>query len=75
MGIGGAMVGFLLAASGFEPNLEQGQSSLVAIRAMESLIPAAGFIAGMLVFTRFSLTCDAHARIRAELDARGAPSG
>jgi sugar (glycoside-pentoside-hexuronide) transporter len=75
MGIGGAMVGFLLAASGFEPNLEQSQGALNAIRAMESVIPAAGFIAGMLVFLRFSLTSDAHAQIRAQLDARGTPIG
>jgi GPH family glycoside/pentoside/hexuronide:cation symporter len=75
MGIGGAMVGFLLAASGFEPNAEQGQSSLVAIRAMESVIPAVGFIAGTLVFLRFGLTREAHAQVRAELDARGIPSG
>jgi GPH family glycoside/pentoside/hexuronide:cation symporter len=74
MGIGGAMVGFLLAASGFEPNLEQGQSSLVAIRAMESVIPAAGFIAGLVVFLRFSLTRDAHAQVRAQLDAKPTPS-
>jgi GPH family glycoside/pentoside/hexuronide:cation symporter len=74
MGIGGGMVGFLLAASGFEPNAEQGQSALAAIRAMESVIPAAGFIASMLAFLPFSLTCEAHARVRAELDARGAPN-
>jgi GPH family glycoside/pentoside/hexuronide:cation symporter len=71
MGIGGATVGFLLAASGFEPNAEQGQSSLLAIRAMESVIPAAGFIAGTLVFLGFRLTREAHAEIRMELDARG----
>jgi GPH family glycoside/pentoside/hexuronide:cation symporter len=75
MGIGGAMVGFLLAASGFEPNVEQGQSSLLAIRAMESVVPAAGFIAGTLAFLRFRLTREVHARVRAELDAREISSG
>jgi GPH family glycoside/pentoside/hexuronide:cation symporter len=70
MGIGAAVVGFLLAASGFEPNVEQSESSLLAIRAMESVIPAAGFLAGTLVFLRFRLTREAHARVRAELDAR-----
>jgi GPH family glycoside/pentoside/hexuronide:cation symporter len=71
MGIGGAMVGFLLSATGFEPNAEQGEAALATIRAMESLIPAAGFIAGMLAFLPFSLTREAHARLRAELATRG----
>jgi GPH family glycoside/pentoside/hexuronide:cation symporter len=75
MGISGAMVGFLLAASGFEPNAEQGQGALTAIRAMESVIPASGFIASLLAFLPFALTREAHARVRAELDARALPSG
>jgi Na+/melibiose symporter-like transporter len=69
-GISAALVGFLLAASGFEPNVEQSRSSLVAIRAMESGIPAAGFLGAMLVLLRFRLTREAHAQVRAQLDAR-----
>lgn len=75
MGISGAMVGFLLAASGFEPNAEQGQSALTAIRAMESVIPACGFIASLLAFLPFALTREAHAQVRTELDARALRSG
>jgi len=73
-GLSAAGVGFLLAASGFEPNVDQSQSSLLAIRTMESIIPGGFFFVATLVFLRFRLTREAHAQIRAQLDARALSS-
>ena len=70
--LGGAamLTGFVLAASGFEPNVEQGESARFAIRALMSLFPLVCYGTGTLLFLRFRLTRDAHAEIRAALDAR-----
>ena len=72
--LGGAamLTGFVLAASGFEPNVAQGESARFAIRALMSLFPLVCFGIGVLLFLRFRLTREAHAEIRAVLDARAA---
>ena len=64
------ITGIVLQMTGFEPNVEQSQSSLLAIRAMESIIPGGCFFAALLIFLRFRLTREAHAQVRAQLDAR-----
>jgi GPH family glycoside/pentoside/hexuronide:cation symporter len=75
--LGGAamLTGFVLAASGFEPNVEQGESARFAIRALMSLFPFSCFGVGTLLFLRFGLTRKEHARIRAALDARASGGG
>jgi GPH family glycoside/pentoside/hexuronide:cation symporter len=78
--IGGAamLTGFVLAASGFEPNVAQAESARFAIRALMSLFPLVCFGIGVLLFLRFRLTREAHAEIRAALDERrtsGQPVG
>ncbi len=72
--LGGAamLTGFVLAASGFEPNVAQGESARFAIRALMSLFPLFCFGTGVLIFLRFRLTREAHAEIRAALDERQA---
>ena len=75
--IGGAamLTGFVLAASGFEPNVEQGERARFAIRALMSLFPFVGYGIGTLLFLRFGLTREEHTRIRAALQARASSSG
>ncbi|UCE85335.1 MAG: MFS transporter [Deltaproteobacteria bacterium] len=69
-GLAGMLVGFLLGASGFEPNVEQTQSTKWAIRALMSGIPFFCYSAGLLVFMRFGLSRSLHAEIRSAIDAR-----
>jgi GPH family glycoside/pentoside/hexuronide:cation symporter len=71
-GLAAMLVGFLLGASGFEPNVEQTEFAKRAIRALMSGIPFLCYSAGILVFWRFGLTRRAHAEIRAAIDARSA---
>jgi GPH family glycoside/pentoside/hexuronide:cation symporter len=69
-GVSGMLVGFLLATSGFAPNLEQPESATLTIRALSSVFPFICYSAGILAFLRFGLSRSTHAAIRAQLDAR-----
>ena len=69
-GVSGMLVGFLLATSGFAPNLEQPESATLTIRALSSVFPFICYSAGTLAFLRFGLSRSTHAAIRAQLDAR-----
>ncbi len=64
------IVGFALYAFGFQPNVEQSDSALLAIRTLMSLFPFACYMLGTLLFLRFGLDRATHARIRADLDER-----
>jgi GPH family glycoside/pentoside/hexuronide:cation symporter len=68
VGISGMIVGFLLSASGFRPNVEQSEQALSMIRLLMGGMPLLCFAAGSLVFLRFRLTKAAHAEIRKALD-------
>ncbi len=70
-GITGALTGFALQFTGFEPNVEQTETVKLTIRLLFSVFPAAAFVIGISLFLRFRLTGQEHERIRAELDARG----
>jgi GPH family glycoside/pentoside/hexuronide:cation symporter len=74
LGLVAGVTGFALAAGGFEPNQEQSESSLFAIRFLMSGWPLVCWGAGALLFLRFGLTRAAHAELRAELDARVRPA-
>jgi GPH family glycoside/pentoside/hexuronide:cation symporter len=64
------LTGLVLQGVGFEPNVEQTEEVKVAIRALVSLLPAACYVAGALLFLRFSFNEPEHARVRAALDER-----
>jgi sugar (glycoside-pentoside-hexuronide) transporter len=68
--LAGALLGGVLALSGFAPNQEQAASAQLAIRMLMSLVPAVCYCAGTLLFLRFSLDRAAHDAIRAELALR-----
>ena len=72
-GIVAAITGILLQWAGFEPNVEQTEGTLTTIRVLYTVLPAVMITAGALVFLfKFDLTEEAHAKIRAQLDAREA---
>jgi GPH family glycoside/pentoside/hexuronide:cation symporter len=64
------ITGLVLQYSGFEPNQIQGEETVDAIRAIFGLLPAACYIIGGLLFTRFSFNEAEHAAARATIDAR-----
>ena len=64
------VTGWMLQASGFEPNVEQGEITRVAIRATFSLLPAICYLVGALLFMRFSMNEQEHAEIRSAIEAR-----
>jgi GPH family glycoside/pentoside/hexuronide:cation symporter len=69
-GVIGWLTGVTLQLVGFEPNVEQTETTLFAMRFLMGVFPFAAFAVGSLLFMRFGLTESEHARIRAELDAR-----
>jgi GPH family glycoside/pentoside/hexuronide:cation symporter len=72
-GLIGWLTGMTLQIVGFEPNVEQTETTLFAMRFLMGIFPFAAFAIGSLLFLQFRLTESEHARIRLELDARGAP--
>ena len=72
-GVVAVLTGILLQWAGFEPNVEQSEGTLTTIRVLYTVLPAVMLTLGALVFLfRFDLTVEAHARVRAALDAREA---
>ena len=72
-GLVAALTGILLQWAGFEPNVAQSEGTLMTIRVLYTVLPAVMISVGALVFLlRFDLTEDAHASVRAKLDAREA---
>ena len=69
-GLTGWLTGVVLQVVGFEPNAEQSDMALLAIRALAGIFPFAAYACGALLFARFDLSEAEHRRIRAELDAR-----
>lgn len=64
------LAGFALQFSGFVPNAEQTMTVKLTITSLNGLLPFACFMLGAWVFRHFELTPEAHARIRADLEAR-----
>lgn len=67
-----AVTGAALGASGFVPNVEQTETAALTLHALFSLTPLVVFATAALIFRRFAITADEHARIRAAIDARAA---
>ena len=64
------VVGVVLQLSGFEPNVEQTESTRHAIRALLAVTPAVFYIIGGLLLLRFSFNENEHREVRKALDAR-----
>ena len=70
VGIAGMLSGALLGMAGFEPDVEQSEAARMGIRSLMSGIPLLTYGTGIFLFRRFSLTREAHAQVRRELDVR-----
>jgi GPH family glycoside/pentoside/hexuronide:cation symporter len=69
-GITAMITGFVLQAVGFEPNVEQSETTKTALLALIGLLPAACYLVATVLLARFSLDEAEHARIAQELVAR-----
>ena len=69
-GIATMLVGLLLGAIGFEPNVEQSDATKLGLRTLFGIVPGVCYAVGTLCFLRFRLDEAAHLAIRRELDAR-----
>ena len=74
-GIMGGLTGLVLQFVGFEPNVEQTETTQLAMRTIFALFPSTGFVIGIALFLRFGLTEAEHLRIRSELDRRRREGG
>jgi GPH family glycoside/pentoside/hexuronide:cation symporter len=61
------VTGFVLQFSGFIPNQEQTMVVQIAMVSLYGLLPLTCYVTGALIFSRFSLNEEEHARIRARL--------
>ncbi|MEE9278551.1 MAG: glycoside-pentoside-hexuronide (GPH):cation symporter [Myxococcota bacterium] len=75
VGVTAMITGFALQLSGFVPNVDQTEQARFAILALYGLFPGVCYLIGTLLFSRFSLNEEEHARIRTELEARAAAGG
>ncbi len=62
--------GAVLQLTGFEPNVAQTEAAQTGLRTLVSLLPAACYVVGAVLFTRFALVEAEHRRIRAALESR-----
>lgn len=70
MALAGALGGFLLTAGGYQANVVQEASSLLAIRSMLALFPAGAALVGLFCILKYDLTEEKHRQIVAELEER-----
>lgn len=66
------LTGLVLQATGFVPNAAQTEEARLAIRMLYSFFPLACYGVGAALFVRFSFDEAEYARVRREIDARGA---
>lgn len=64
------ITGLVLQSAGFEPNQVQSEGTVDAIRAIFGLLPAACYLAGGMLFARFSFNEAEHRAARAAIDGR-----
>ncbi len=64
------LTGLVLQATGFEPNQEQGDSALLAIRLLYGLFPMVCYAAAAFGLLRFGFNEEEYAAVRAEIDGR-----
>jgi GPH family glycoside/pentoside/hexuronide:cation symporter len=74
-GITLGITGFVLQAAGFEPNVEQSETSRLAIRSLYGLFPLVCYAVGAALFLRFSFNEKEYAVIRREIDQRNQSPG
>lgn len=75
-GITVLMTGYVLQFSGFIPNQPQTMQVQLAMVALYGLFPLCSYLAGALLFQRFTLDENEHIRIRIALDQRrSSPAG
>jgi GPH family glycoside/pentoside/hexuronide:cation symporter len=65
------ITGVILQLFDFVPNAEQSADTQYALRVLFSLLPAACYIVGGIIFIRFSLNEAEHLRVREEISSRG----
>jgi len=66
------LTGLALALTGFQPNVEQTESTKLAMRAITGMAPALCYLIGTLLFLRFAFNEAEHTEVRRALDARHA---
>jgi GPH family glycoside/pentoside/hexuronide:cation symporter len=64
-----------LDAIGYVPNVEQTETVIDGMKFLYCLLPAIFHLVALLVFQKFPITPQVHARIREELEARAVASG
>jgi|TARA_B100000315_G_scaffold256404_1_gene302240 GPH family glycoside/pentoside/hexuronide:cation symporter len=64
------ITGFVLQLIGFEPNVEQTESTKFAMRALFAWLPAGGYLIGTILFLRFTFNEKEHTEIRRILAER-----
>lgn len=69
-GLCGIFVGFALQTVGFEPNVEQSETTQWTILALYGALPGAAYAVGAWLLSRFELDERTHQAVRAELEVR-----
>jgi GPH family glycoside/pentoside/hexuronide:cation symporter len=70
-GVMAMITGLALAWVGYEANApQQSEATRLAIRSLNGLVPLASFAIGAVILASFGLSEEAHASIRAQLDAK-----
>ncbi len=64
------ITGFVLQVVGFEPNVEQTESTKFAMRALFAWLPATGYLVGAILFLRFTFNEKEHTEVRRILKER-----
>jgi Na+/melibiose symporter-like transporter len=62
------LTGFVLSASGFVPNVEQGDTAKLALLTLYAIFPLVCYSVGALIFSRFKLDESVYKEIRSSLD-------
>ena len=77
LGVGGAILGFLLSGFGYESGagVMQSQSAIMGIQLSSSLIPAATFFVGVIALLFYPITKQFNEKMQAELELRRAELG
>jgi GPH family glycoside/pentoside/hexuronide:cation symporter len=64
------ITGFVLQATGYAPNAEQGDGAVLAIRTLYAIFPLVCYAIGSTLFLRFSFNEAEYGRVRREIDER-----
>lgn len=70
MAIGGALVGIILAKSGYVPNAAQSESALTAIRFMRFIFPLLGYLCSFISMQFYTITNSFYAKMVKEIQER-----